>query len=178
MARNLDKLVEPMTFVSVIDEALDMDAKDRERYAETRDLSLIREYPGERAMRFVLRPLSYSDKVHVDAIEAQGVRAALAFRKALLRIDFFDGSDETFAPKVTDKDPLGHVVAQWDSRELEEVALICGGMVAEMGILAIRRAEVSGKAWRRGSISWPRPLWLWPEVERIARLRAGSIPTK
>lgn len=53
--------------VSVEDLALDRDAMDVEKYARTRDESLIRELPGQRAQRYHLRRLTRAESEFIDS---------------------------------------------------------------------------------------------------------------
>lgn len=87
-----DSLVRPIEVVSASDPALDMSASERRAYAESRDPSKIREVPGQRAVRYLARPLSVVDASVIDQRPSISDRVVWAFLLGCSEIHHADAS--------------------------------------------------------------------------------------
>jgi hypothetical protein len=173
--------LETRPIVSVEDPALDRDKMDIEKYAKTRDPSLIVELPGQKARRYVVRRLKRGEVAVLSQLRAfYAVAGYLTF--GLLRIEEPDGTITLPTKKIPnvngrpgmqtvwDDDPGGELDVVYDRINASEFYEVAGVIETMAGM---RAGEAFGSSDERFT--------LLPSSQaalgRIARLAAERTRT-
>lgn len=148
---HVDGLVRPLEVVSAADEALDMSEAERLAYAEQRDPSMIRELPGQRAVRYVCRALSASEAVEMSAKTSAEVRAFTAFMFGVVEIADADASGPCAGKRLTPTRSIDRNRPRiWSVEELDGIVEAFGvETVFEIGSFIFERAFLRKK---KGSV--------------------------
>lgn len=117
------------------------DAYDRARSAETLDALLAFCRDGQRPVVFHLRPLTQRQLAFVEDATNGVIKVERAFRCAIARIEWEDGSGED-APAAKGTD-LAQCDPDWCERVVDRVGF---DAMQEMAALALRRKAVSPRA--------------------------------
>jgi hypothetical protein len=171
----VDDLVSPLRAVSVMDPALDRASMDVERYAETRDPSLVREMPGRLARWAELEPLTFDQLAGVDSLPAPAAKLMQAFRLSCRGVHNLMAAG--VAARPTEMVRQGQRdVPMWTSQDLQLIARELGAAyVYEIGTVAYERA-VQGKAFG-GSACYTLPQSSVHGLVQIARRLAAHAST-
>jgi hypothetical protein len=150
--------VDPLKAIEVVcvadgnvDDAIDLEKSDLDRYRETRDPRHIAFKPGMQPTKFVLRPLKLMFTVdHIEHLPA-GAKASLAFMVACHEVRLPNG--ERLRPEKTTTNGVYSVEIAGEEW-IESVAMHCRlKSIYEMGLFAIRRASL--KQGELGPFDWP-----------------------
>lgn len=179
---HVDSLVRPIEVVSAADPALDMGRADRIAYAESRDPALIRELPGEKAIRFVCRPLTASELVAVCSRAGAEGKALFAFAFAVTEIVHADLTGPAEGRRILPTRLVEHGRPRiWDDPEIDALQEMLGfALISEIGAFAFERAwlrKKKGSGHQRALRPFTVPQSLLEELEWIERLRAAHQPT-
>lgn len=172
---HVDSLVRPIEVVSAADPALDMARAEREEYARTRDASKLREHPGKRAVRFVLRPLSVAEASVCDQRPSMADRVLWAFMLGVYEIVNADARGPSdgarILPTRSFDAPGGGKRNIWSDLELEALQEAFGRAVFfEIGGIVYERT-LRGKA-AGGSVPYTVPQSCLDALDWIERLHA------
>lgn len=172
-----DSLVRPFEVASAADRALDMTAAERRAYAESRDPSKLREHPGQRAVRFIVRPLSVVDASVIDQRPSISDRVVWAFLLGCSEIHHADSQGPREGSRLI---PTRSFEAQagkrmiWSDDELGAIQEAFGRAVLyEIGGVVYERT-LRGKA-AGGSVPYTVPQSLLDELVQIERLHAERL---
>lgn len=172
-----DDLATPIRVVSARDEALDWLAMERDgvtpqRYAETRDETAVRVFPGKHPRWFVLRPLSGADCLTIESAPNEAARYWQAFQASVAVVENFAHPGDALRPTHPAPAHGGGTRFIWDPDDLQRVADALGmRAIYEIGGIALERAmEGNG---RSGGVLFTPPLFLQLELDRIARRLAA-----
>lgn len=167
-----DDLVTPLRAVCVLDPAIDRIATAVERYAETRDPSLVVELPGRYALWCTLEPLSVPDFAAVDGAPTPSAKLLQAFRLSVRAIENFAGPGLALRPTLPRRMQGGAESTMWSDDELASVQRRVGmKFIYEIGALAYERA-IEGNGWG-GGVTYTLPQSSVQGLEQIARLLAA-----
>jgi hypothetical protein len=173
-----DPLVRPIEVVSAGDPALDMTAAERRTYAETRDPKLLRELPGKRAVRCLVRPLSVATASICDQRPSMADRVVWAFMLGCLEVQNADEHGPADARVLKPSHAFdagdGDKRCIWSDRELGALQETFGrGFLFEIGGVIYERT-LRGKA-AGGSEPFTVPQSLLDELAQIARRHAERL---
>lgn len=176
---HVDSLVRPITVVCGGDLALDMSVSERRAYAESRDITKLRELPGKAAVRYVVRPLTVSQSTIVDQRVYMHERLLWCFMLACSEIQNADTDGPSVGRRMTPTrtvDMGGAKVLMWDDRELDVIQEAFGrAAIYEIGAVIWERT-LRGKA-AGGSVPYTVPQSLLDELALLA-LRPAAPPSE
>jgi len=156
---HVDSLVRTIEVVSAADPALDMGRAEREEYARTRDPSKIRERPGQRAIRYIIRPLSVAEASVVDQRPSVSDRVTWAFVMGVTEIHHAGTDGPRDGARLLPTQPFDSPSGRrniWSDAELEALQDAFGrGLFFEVGGIVYERT-LRGKA-AGGSVPYTAP---------------------
>lgn len=168
---HFDSLVRDLEVVRVSDPALDMGLADRKKYGETRDPRLIRELPGQTAIRFKLRALTGLDADAIERVPSGGNQIAMAFRFACFEVVNLSMRGPSVGESVVPTLELSAGRRIFSDDEYNALhALLGRRAIHEIGGIAYERLH-EGKA-AGGSVPFTVPQSSLAEAERLERQRA------
>lgn len=175
-----DDLIKNLTVVLRSDPALDRNRMDMTKYLETRDINLVVEQPGKKAVRFEVRAL--------DVNEWQGVaqqRPGFAMARAALDFGLVSVEGDGLSLRGTKELDTGlgvkrQVMSMHDIQAL--FARFGAVKLAEIGIIIIDRAEQGNGDGCGVRYTLPQP---WPDAQELTarqhaertRGTSGETPT-
>lgn len=171
----LDDLVAPLRLVSVLDPAIDRAATDVQKYAETRDLSLVKTLPGSTARIYTVRALDVYDFSSADVGTATA-RLIRCFVLALEQIENWPVPGHVWTPsRRMDNGQGGDRVVMSDS-ELKALYHRLGARVIYeiAGVIYTRALEGNGQG---GGVRYTLPPSSVEGLEEIARRLAEQART-
>lgn len=173
-----DPLVKPIVIVSATDEALDMTAAERAKYAAERSDTLLRVVPGATPIRFHVRPLGASEANGVDAQPTINAKAMMAFALGVLVIE---GANE-HGPSALDRilpshrtpRPGGGERMVWSDEQLDALQELLGrATLLEVGAFIFERT-LRGKKAASGSVRYTVPHSLLDALAQMPVRRAEA----
>lgn len=174
-----DPLVRTIEVVRATDPALALSPGERRDYAQTRDPLKIRELPGQRAVRFVVRPLG---NVDCGAVERSANASEIVVRSFWLGCVEIRDADE-MGPRVgaclrPTMRMNGRDACAWSDSELEAIQETFGrAAIYEIGTVIYERT-LRGKA-AGGSVPYTVPQSSLDELTSMeARLRAAQAQSE
>lgn len=170
-----DPLVRTIEVVRVSDPALAMSVSERRAYGESRDPSAIRELPGQRAVRFVVRPLSSIDAAGLERVPAGAAQLVMAFVFGVVEIreanELGPNPDTVIRPTQRIK---GRDLPVWSDDQLTAIQEAFGRVaILEIGGVAYERM-LRGKA-AGGSVPYTVPQASLEELEHLERQHAATL---
>ena len=176
---HVDSLVRPIEVVSAADPALDMGRAEREEYARTRDASKLREKPGQRAVRFMCRPLSVAEASVADQRPSAADRVLWAFMLGVSEIHHADTQGPRDGARMLPTRAFDGPSERrniWSDLELQAIQDAFGRAVFfEVGGVVYERT-LRGKA-AGGSVPYTAPQSLLDALDWIERQPAAHLPT-
>lgn len=170
-----DPLVRTIPVVLVTDPALSLTPSERKRYGETRDPQMIRELPGQHAVRFMCRPLSSADVGAVESMTSPLRQIVLSFVFGVVEIQDSDELGPRHGARVVPTQKIGGRDAPvWSDEQLDAIQDTYGRIaVYEIGTVVYERT-LRGKA-AGGSVPYTVPQLSLDELTRMeALLRAAQ----
>lgn len=175
-----DALVTDMRTVCTLDPAIDPVRSDLEKFAATRDLSLVAMRPGMRATVYTLRPIgTQMMSTWVDAAVSYPEKFRRAFQVAVREIADMPhaqgaGVDPVWQPTQAMRTGAGEVIV-WSEDAIDEIAQrVDLAPIYEIGSIAYERAFL-GKALARGAASWSLPPSSRAVLDRMTSHRVAQI---
>lgn len=171
-----DPIVEPHDVVSVLDPALDRERMDVERYAETREASLIVAKPGMTPVIFRVAPLTASQFAHLDSDQNVGRKVIAAFSFAVQEIRNWPHVGVSTRPDLTVPNGRGGEMRIWNDDAIEQVRREMSlAVIYEIGFFAYERSLISGNAWGGAWLRYTLPQSSRDVLDRMQRHAAASI---
>lgn len=169
---HFDSLVRDLEVVRISDPALAMDLAARKKYGETRDPRLIRELPGQTAIRFKLRALTGLDADAIERVPSGGNQIAMAFRFACFEVVNCSMRGPSPGESIVPTLDLGSGRKIFNDEEYNVLhALLGRRTIHEIGGIAYERLLEGKEAG--GSVPFTVPQSSLAEAERVERQRAA-----
>lgn len=179
-----DNLAGELRAVCVLDPAIDRILTPIDKYAQTREPSLVRALPGQYLRWCVLQPLSVDDYMVVEGMPTPALKLRTAFMYSVQAIENWDGPGISLRPtrRIRSSDGSEHVI--WSAEEMALIfARVGAAFIFEIGTVAYERA-IQGN-FQSGGVSYTLPLSSSEGLGRIARqlaereaLSSGTTPNE
>lgn len=171
----MDPIVEPIDIIVSFDPALDHERMDTDRYAITRDPSMVVERAGMTAIRWRCQPLTASQFAQVDSASSINWKITNAFAFGCSEIINAPSPGLSIRPDATIPNGRGGDMRFWDDQALERVRHRYSlAAIYEVGSFVYERSLLVGNVWGGGVMRYTLPQSSRDALERIERLRAES----
>lgn len=163
-----DPLVRTIAVVRMSDPALALSHSERVAYGRTRDPQSIRELPGQRAVRFIVRPLGHVDMGAVERANPGSEQIVRSFWLGCVSIEDCDELGPRVGARIVPSMRIpGRDSAAWSDDEMNAIQESLGrSAIYEIGMVIYERT-LRGKA-AGGSVPYTVPQSSLDELASMA----------